>query len=355
MTNIKEPARSGPGSGRDAWVAYATALGVDCPANLSRADIIARVDYARLDEREEPPAAPVATDPGCSHPECTLDHPHAGPAVLSAVPGQALPPADESMYPDDAVPLDPAPTATEMVVIIPSRGRPESVAKVVQAWRDTDAFAAARMLWAVDTNDPKLPEYLAAFAEAAHEGIFHLARADAGDGMVWKSNEAARWLVGVEPDLFAVGWAGDDHLPRTVGWAQRYLAELHDLGTGVVYGNDLHHGPAIPTQWAMTADIIRTINRMMPALTSHLYSDNSVGDLAEAAGCLRYLSDVHIEHMHPFKKKAAWDDQYRRMNTRERYISDKARYRRWKERPAEHPRAGMASQAAKVRALREGR
>lgn len=29
------------------------------------------------------PDAPVATEPGCQHPNCTLDHPHAGPAVLS--------------------------------------------------------------------------------------------------------------------------------------------------------------------------------------------------------------------------------------------------------------------------------
>jgi hypothetical protein len=25
---------------------------------------------------------PVGTEPGCSHPECKLDHPHAGPAIL---------------------------------------------------------------------------------------------------------------------------------------------------------------------------------------------------------------------------------------------------------------------------------
>ncbi len=30
------------------------------------------------------PEAPVATEPGCAHPECTLTHPHAGPAVLRA-------------------------------------------------------------------------------------------------------------------------------------------------------------------------------------------------------------------------------------------------------------------------------
>ncbi|MFI6162242.1 hypothetical protein ACIA59_20150 [Micromonospora haikouensis] len=32
----------------------------------------------------EVPQAPVATEPGCTHPDCVLEHPHAGPAVLAA-------------------------------------------------------------------------------------------------------------------------------------------------------------------------------------------------------------------------------------------------------------------------------
>lgn len=35
-------------------------------------------------DRSGLPAAPVATEPGCSHPECVLPHPHSGPAVLRA-------------------------------------------------------------------------------------------------------------------------------------------------------------------------------------------------------------------------------------------------------------------------------
>lgn len=30
----------------------------------------------------DPPEAPVATEPGCTHPDCILEHPHAGPAIL---------------------------------------------------------------------------------------------------------------------------------------------------------------------------------------------------------------------------------------------------------------------------------
>jgi predicted O-methyltransferase YrrM len=42
-------------------------------------------DHAALGGHEDwmsDPEGPVETEPGCQHPDCTLDHPHAGPAVL---------------------------------------------------------------------------------------------------------------------------------------------------------------------------------------------------------------------------------------------------------------------------------
>lgn len=314
----QQPPRVGAGSGREAWAAYADAAGIVYPEGAKRAVIMAAVDAAA--------------------------------GTQTAVLGEALPPAPEAMYPPDATPLSAA--GPELVVVIPSRGRPSAPEQLIQAWRDTGAFEVARMLWVLDGDDPARPDYAGPLAGGPGTDVGCLVLPADGNGMVWKSNEAARSLA-TDPAVFAIGWAGDDHLPRTDGWAQRYLAELHDLGTGVVYGDDQHHGQKIPTQWAMTADIVRAIGRMIPALVSHLYSDNAVGALAEAAGCLRYLPDVVIEHMHPIMGKAEWDEQYRAMNTRERARADKATFERWQARPLDHPRAGLASQAAKVRALRD--
>jgi hypothetical protein len=42
-----EPPRSGPGSGKDAWAAYAAARGLEVPADADRAAIIAAVDKAK--------------------------------------------------------------------------------------------------------------------------------------------------------------------------------------------------------------------------------------------------------------------------------------------------------------------
>lgn len=32
---------------------------------------------------DDAPAGPVATEPGCAHPQCRRRHPHAGPAILA--------------------------------------------------------------------------------------------------------------------------------------------------------------------------------------------------------------------------------------------------------------------------------
>lgn len=42
------PPQSGPGSGRDVWVAYAAAHDVDVPDDASRDDIISRLDDAGI-------------------------------------------------------------------------------------------------------------------------------------------------------------------------------------------------------------------------------------------------------------------------------------------------------------------
>jgi hypothetical protein len=123
---------------------------------------------------------------------------------------------------------------------------------------------------------------------------------------------------------------GDDHLPSTPGWAQRYLETLHDLGTGIVYARDDYMDEKLPTQWAMTADIVRALGRMVPAPVEHLYCDNAILDLGAAAGCIRYLADVLIQHRHYGNHLAPMDPQYKRVNSPEQYGRDKPIYEAWK-------------------------
>lgn len=236
-----------------------------------------------------------------------------------------------------------------MLIIVPTRSRPENVAKVVRAWEDTDAFRDADLCFAYDLDDPKVNDYVDIFR------VYELTSVRLAEWkpLVPKLNEVAvaASRSGGADRYFAIGFAGDDHLPRTYGWAARYLDELEMMGTGVVSCPDGFRRDKLPTQWAMTADIVRALGRMVPAPVDHLYCDNAVQDLATAADCYAYLDDVLIEHMHPLagrrEPKAAWDDQYRHVNRPEQFRQDSEAYEKWKGWQA-------GEDVATVRELRSG-
>jgi hypothetical protein len=195
------------------------------------------------------------------------------------------------------------------------------------------------LLVVVDADDPTLPEY-----QAPPGTTVFFAWAPAASGHVGAINYGAdRALEDFQP--FAVAKLDDDHRPRTLGWDRQYLDALHDLGTGIVYGNDLYQGRNLPTAPALTADIIQTLGYMGPPALGHLYVDNFWKDLGERADCLRYLPLAVVEHMHPLAGKATVDAGYERVNDPEQYRRDSAAYEAYKARQ-------LAGDASAVRALR---
>lgn len=236
-----------------------------------------------------------------------------------------------------------------MLIIVPTRSRPENVAKVVRAWEETDAFRHADLCFGHDLDDPKCDEYEEAFREVRRPAVYSLASTE-WQPLVPKLNRLAK-VGAASPNYFVIGFAGDDHLPRTPGWAARYVDTLNLMGTGVVSCPDGYRPDRLPTQWAMTADIVRELGRMVPAPVEHLYCDDAVQQLAELAGCYAYLDDVLIEHMHPIAGKAGKDEQYRRFNSVGQYAKDRAAFRDWL-RGAGVMNTGLAFDAAKVRNLK---
>lgn len=226
----------------------------------------------------------------------------------------------------------------DLVMVVPSRGRPQAVAELARACAAT-CTANTVLLVAVDQDDITLDQYT---APAGTTVFFTWSPADSGHvgAINWAT---ARALEDFAP--FAVGKLDDDHRPRTHGWDARLLGALRELGTGIAYANDLLQGERLPTALAMTADIPRALGHFAPAQLRHLYCDDYWRDLGEQAGCLRYLPDVLIEHMHPAGGKAAWDAGYARANAPERYEQDGAAYRAYQAET-------LPADIAAVRALR---
>lgn len=229
-----------------------------------------------------------------------------------------------------------------LVMIVPSRGRPHAVADLAAAFAGTVQVDGTRLVLAVDLDDPDLGRYLKAVAEVADGRV--TVESVKGGRMAAALNETAV-AVAADPSVEAIGFMGDDHRPRTVGWDAAYLSALREMGAGIVYGDDGLQHEALPTQCAMSSSIVRTLGWMCPPVLQHLWIDNFWRDLGNLAGCLRYLPDVSIEHMHPYVGKAEMDEGYVRVNALEMIDADRGAYEVY---AAER----LAADAEKVRALR---
>jgi cephalosporin hydroxylase len=230
----------------------------------------------------------------------------------------------------------------DLAILVPTRGRPGNVEKVISAWDFTNAWDHADLILVADEDDPSYQAYVDLIDPAACP--VRLFSVPKWMPMVHKLDLAARQMAEL---YWAVGFAGDDHLPQTIGWAARYLTVLRELGTGMVYGDDGYQGAKLSTEWAITSDVVRALGRMVPAQVEHMFCDNSILELFTAAGAVRHLPEIRIEHMHPYAGKAKTDDQYQRVNSRDQMSRDRRTYQAWQ-------RSEMADQVAILRELRRG-
>lgn len=219
---------------------------------------------------------------------------------------------------------------TQLVVIVPTRLRPHAVRPLAQAFADT-CLADTELLWCID-DCPHANEYIDAVFDTTADTYPHQRLSIGGPRrrLVGTLNHHAGALADGPNPPFAVGYLGDDHRPKTLGWDSAYLAALTDLGTGIVYGDDEHQGATLPTQMAMTTDIIRALGYLVPPCLTHMYCDNFWKDLGERAGCLTYLPDVTITHHHPGVGRGSWDASYHESNSADRYATDRAAYEQYR-------------------------
>lgn len=252
----------------------------------------------------------------------------------------------------------------ELTVLVPSRGRPEAAVELAKTFRET-CTANTELVFVIDDDDPQADEYKQALPTRVETSRVELYR-QAGGSMVKALNNAAwAYAVAIDPaeraamdpaevrDIeehghhyapFAIGFMGDDHRPRTVGWDARYVEELTRLtrltsipdagsggwGVAMVYGDDGFQGPNIPTQIAMTSETVRRLGWMAPSAFRHLFIDNVWLSLGRAVQRITYLPDVLVEHMHPGTGKVAWTPGHERVNAGEVWEADRAAFEAWK-------------------------
>jgi hypothetical protein len=194
-----------------------------------------------------------------------------------------------------------------LLVLVPSRGRPGNVIRLLDGVSATSA-GACDLVVCVDDDDPTRADYVDALARVGF-GWLEVGPRD-GIGPLL-NRHAPRYALRYQ----AVGFMGDDHLPQTARWDRRVMAALDELApAGIVYGDDRFQSAALPTAVFMSSCIVRALGFMVPPGQLHLYLDDYWAQLGRLLGRLRYLPDVVIEHLHPAAGKAPTDEGYVRTN-----------------------------------------
>ena len=203
--------------------------------------------------------------------------------------------------------------------VVPSRGRPENVKRLAEAWKKTEATAD---LWiVVDDNDWHRREYEKNAEE--YDYGYLIVENDTG-GCAASLNAGLEILMDDEVhdhyDYF--GFMGDDHIPRTLFWDYILRLAIPYPSHGIAYGNDLFQSGNLPTAFIATRSIVDVLGGFTAPRTKHLYFDNLMKKLGEDINGLHYRHDVIIEHLHPVARKAQMDENYARVNSQAMYVHD---------------------------------
>ena len=198
----------------------------------------------------------------------------------------------------------------DLVILVPSRGRPQNIEDLLFSLQETKT--SSELIVIVDDDDETLDQYI-------ELGCKIMMIAKQGKGMARPLNFAANVF---KDDYRHFAFIGDDHRPRTEYWDQKLINALDEVGTGIAYGDDLLQGENLPTAVAMSGDIVRALEGMVPPGFIHLYLDNFWMQLGKDLKSFIYLPDVIIEHLHPVAGKAQWDENYRSVNAEEVYSAD---------------------------------
>ena len=196
-----------------------------------------------------------------------------------------------------------------LLVLVPSRGRPGNVARLLNGIAETSA-GQCDVVVLVDEDDPTRPDYLEAVQDVGFAWL-EAGPPTGGGGMTGPLNRGALAYAG---SYRALGFMGDDHLPRTASWDKQIMAALREQGAAaIVYGDDLFQRANLPTAVFMGSCIVDALGWMAPPALRHFYLDNYWMQLGVKLGRLRYLPSVVIEHLHPAAfGKAPHDAEYGR-------------------------------------------
>lgn len=190
-------------------------------------------------------------------------------------------------------------------ILLPSRGRPRGVSRLVESIIKTaDGPKDIEVIVAVDKDDPEYTDYLDLITLGGLPiSVYNF------DRMVLSQywNECYKRAKG---DILM--HAGDDIIFRTKGWdtAIKQVFEEYPDNIVFVFGNDgSPHNGNFGTHGFIHRKWAETVGYFVPPYFSSDYNDSWLNDVARKIGRHRHVP-ILTEHMHPDFGKAPMDKTY---------------------------------------------
>lgn len=206
----------------------------------------------------------------------------------------------------------------KLAITVPSRGRPQNLIRLWKAIKKTSTMDHKIFVRLDDDDKSKYPE-LDNVTYIVGPRIFFTA----------SLNELAE--VAVEEGFTHIAILGDDVVPETVGWDEKMVNALSDLG--VVYGSDglEHlHGPDLPTHVVVPIEMYKRLGWIGLPTSRHLFCDNTWRELGKLTEFI-YLPDVKLSHYHRWNKAAPDDKTYQEANDKVKREFDRIAFETWRD------------------------
>lgn len=205
---------------------------------------------------------------------------------------------------------------TDLAVLVPSRGRPANVARLIDACERT-CRADTMLHFGFDDDDPLLTENYKMIGGYSYTAVRPRM------GLAAWTNE----LAALNMDVPHLASLGDDMVPVTDGWDVRLVEAAGPAGMS--YPDDGRRDD-VPEAVVVSTVIVKTLGWFALPSLEHWYVDNVWADLGSGAGCLAYLPDVRVDHRHPNVTGERGDRTY--WDAGRKYGADLAAYQRWRMR-----------------------
>lgn len=203
----------------------------------------------------------------------------------------------------------------DLAVLVPSRGRPANVARLVEACARTCRLDTV-IAFGFDDNDDALASNLKA-ADGCFTSVRHRMGLAKWTNTLSALHEDATWQASI----------GDDMVPVTDGWDERLCEAAGPAG--MAYPNDRRRTD-IPEAIVISTGLVRALGWLCEPSLSHWFVDAVWRDIGHAAGCLRFLPDVVVDHRHPNVPGSGARNDRTYSDAARGFGTDMAAYQKWR-------------------------